>query len=715
MSNQFTRNILSATIAATLAIASPIVSADSDDGLGALSLDDLLNLEVVSATRSESKLSESPVPISVITADDIASSGLDNIPDVLARLAEIDVLRIGASQTEVSIRGKGINFNRRLLTMIDGRTEYNDLFGVTLWNAFPISMDDIERIEVVRGPASALFGANAYSGVINIITKKATKTEGLVRYHRGSDNRHYANVAGNYYSDKFNAKLSIGGQNLDNSSDVTFEGFNRFSSSTNFEATDDSLEWMTRTNLQIQATPSEKFDIKLGYGMTDGTYELFQQPGLPRTQWDIETDYIHTIANLYLEDGPSLQLNVYQNNFKYATPLVPTTAELEELDLTDGRRYFPALDQATLYSGEVETFDATFQAVGKALDDKLSWVAGAEIRDIESKGGLLIENRSKDITSYFANFTYKFDDDKWQLGAGYRVDDDSVTGTDDGYTLSLTRFLNASDSLRFTARSAFRAPSLFELYSQIDLRVPGQNQNVSFVGAELLEDGSQIGVETITSYDITYTANVTDTMQMTAEIFYEEYEDIIGNPDSGLLENVVIDGANNQFFTTTSFQNQELKASANGLQLGIVWINSDTLNSYANYRYESPKDLNSVAGETFFTPQHKANMGAKWTLAEDWKLDVNYHYVGKTDSGEFADGDVSPDGPNFTRDNQEAYATLNLSLHYRPSFVDGLDIYLNIYNAFDDEHVEYYEYDQVLKGVGEEFGRSIWGGFSWAF
>ena len=376
MKKVFKLSIVAACISMSC-VNSSLVHAEEaeDDDLGSISLEDLLNIEVVSATRSESKLSESPAPISVITSREIAASGLDNIPDVLARLAEIDVLRIGASQTEVSIRGKGIIFNRRLLVMIDGRTEYNDLFGVTLWNAFPIAMDDIERIEVVRGPASALFGANAYSGVINIITKSVDKSGGFVRHHIGEDNRHYSNVRGQFKGEKVTAKLSATLQNLDNeNSDVFFEGYNRFQTSSNFAADENSLEWVSKANGLVTMQATKEMDFKLGFGMTEGSYELFQQPGLPRTLWDIDTDYVHFISNYVVEDGPAFQLNIYQNTFEYATPLVPSSAAVAALlasDPTNGYAYYPHLAADGIFMGKVDTFDATIQAVGSALEDRM--------------------------------------------------------------------------------------------------------------------------------------------------------------------------------------------------------------------------------------------------------------------------------------------------------------------------------------------------------
>ena len=322
------------SLAGSLWCTSLSVLADTADEVGDLSLSDLMNIEIVSATRSESKLSESPVPISVITAKEIADSGLDNIPDILARLPEIDVLHIGRSQTEVSLRGKGINFNRRLLVLIDGRTEYNDLFGVTLWHAFPIAMDDIERIEVVRGPASALFGANAYSGVINIITK-APDADGvsIARAQFGENGSDYATLSVNAKTDAASLKVTYSRQAADSpQTDVRFAGFNRIDSTVNFAADDASLDDMQRLNITAKYVQDELWDFRLNAGGTDGTLELFQQPGLPREKWDIEGKNVHAAFNYYVPDGATWQFNIYKNVFDYTTGLVPTRAAQEQFE-----------------------------------------------------------------------------------------------------------------------------------------------------------------------------------------------------------------------------------------------------------------------------------------------------------------------------------------------------------------------------------------------
>lgn len=708
--------------------ASPAFAEDEED-LSSISLEDLLNIEVVSATRSESKLSESPVPMSVITAKEIAASGLDNIPDILARLAEIDVIHTGASQTEVSIRGKGINFNRRLLVLIDGRTEYNDLLGVTFWNAFPITVDDIKRVEVVRGPASALFGANAYSGVINIITKSASDISGagMVRAHSGSDGRSYASVQAAFQGEKATFKISAGLQDLESDqSHVEFPGFNRIPTTSNFSEDNASLDGIERFNGQFAYQFNERIDLKIGAGSSSGSYELITQPGLPREKWQLDTDYIHLVSNISFGESTSLQINAYQNKFEYGTSLVPSIEDLAEFTNADSRFYFPAVFQQTFFAGDVDTSDVTLQLTGKALDGKMSWVGGIEQREITNEGvdpvtGArcvdadsdsllhcgLVRNSEKDIDSYFANFTYRFGDSGWHTGLGYRGDDDSITGSDYGYNASLSYFFNTRDNIRFTARRAFRAPTLFEQFSYLDLTVPNKNQRVQFRGNQ------DARVETIESQDITWTYFISDQMQLTVEVFRETLEDIIGNPDTGLLENVEVDPVTNIFTTTTEFENLA-DADNKGFQIGMMWLAKDNLTINANYRFADPDGLNSVEGETFFSPEHKLGVNLLWKLNE-WVLDGSWLYVAKTDKDEFAEGNVAPDGPNFTRDYQEDYNQVNLTLHYKPESIKALNFYLTMQNALDDDHVEYYEYDEVLKAAGETSRRSVFGGVLWNF
>src|SRR4051812_24896541 len=123
-----------------------------------------------SATGSPQRSTEVPVDMTIISAADIKRSGAQDLPTILGRVAGIDVLNFAASQSDVGIRGYNQARSPRLLVLINGRQVYLDHFGYTDWNALPVQLSEIRQIEVVRGPNSAIFGFNAVSGVVNIIT-----------------------------------------------------------------------------------------------------------------------------------------------------------------------------------------------------------------------------------------------------------------------------------------------------------------------------------------------------------------------------------------------------------------------------------------------------------------------------------------------------------------------------------------------------------------
>ena len=123
-----------------------------------------------SATGKPQRISEVPANMEIITADDIRRSGADNIPDILQFVAGISVRRYGFAAVDVGIRGYNETSNPRLLVLLNGQQVYLDDLGRTQWYTLPVTLDEIRQIEIVKGPNTALFGFNAVSGVINIIT-----------------------------------------------------------------------------------------------------------------------------------------------------------------------------------------------------------------------------------------------------------------------------------------------------------------------------------------------------------------------------------------------------------------------------------------------------------------------------------------------------------------------------------------------------------------
>lgn len=141
--------------------------------LGAAHDEDVFAESIVTASKGAAA---SPLDTanstSIITEQDIRLSGITKIPELLRRLAGIDLMEVTGAQTEVSIRGFNQRLANKTLVLVDGRSVYADILGATLWQTLSIGVEDIERIEVVRGPGSSLYGADAFNGVINIITKR---------------------------------------------------------------------------------------------------------------------------------------------------------------------------------------------------------------------------------------------------------------------------------------------------------------------------------------------------------------------------------------------------------------------------------------------------------------------------------------------------------------------------------------------------------------
>jgi len=152
----------------------------SNVDLSTMDIEDLMNVKVTSVSRTEEKLSRTASAVFVITQADIARSGAANIPGLLRMVPGLDVAQIDANTWAISARGLNDEFSNELLVLFDGRNVYTPTFGGVLWGLLDLPLENIERIEVIRGPGGSIWGANAVNGVINIITKKAGETRGVM-------------------------------------------------------------------------------------------------------------------------------------------------------------------------------------------------------------------------------------------------------------------------------------------------------------------------------------------------------------------------------------------------------------------------------------------------------------------------------------------------------------------------------------------------------
>ncbi len=154
-----------------------------------------LDMPVTSVAHQASTVGKSPAAVFVITNEMIRRSGAQNIPDALRMVPGIQVAQISSDEWAVSARGFNSQYSNKLLVQIDGRTVYDLFFGGVIWDVQDLILEDVERIEVIRGPGATIWGANAVNGVINIITKKAQDTQGLlIQGGAGTHERGYTNA-----------------------------------------------------------------------------------------------------------------------------------------------------------------------------------------------------------------------------------------------------------------------------------------------------------------------------------------------------------------------------------------------------------------------------------------------------------------------------------------------------------------------------------------
>jgi iron complex outermembrane recepter protein len=161
---------------------------DSGQTLRQLSLEELGRIDVTSASRHAEPVGEAAAAVSVITQDDIRRAGITTLPDALRLVTGLQVARVNGQTWSVSARGFSTAAGNKLVVLIDGRNVYTPLFSGTFWDQQDLVLSDVDRIEVIRGPAGALWGANAVNGAINIITKRAEDTQGaLVHVDAGTE------------------------------------------------------------------------------------------------------------------------------------------------------------------------------------------------------------------------------------------------------------------------------------------------------------------------------------------------------------------------------------------------------------------------------------------------------------------------------------------------------------------------------------------------
>jgi iron complex outermembrane receptor protein len=203
----------------------PSQPTDTQQQLKSLSLEDLGKIEVVTYSKAPVELQNTPSAMYVITSDDILRSGVTNIADALRLAPGVEVGRFTSTSWAVGIRGLQNNFSKSVLVLIDGRNVYTPLFAGVYWDVQDMPLENIDRIEVIRGPGGTIWGANAANGVINIITKKATETQGVMINVLGGTQDHTIDDA-QYGGDAHGTAYRVLGRGFERAHEYHIDGIN---------------------------------------------------------------------------------------------------------------------------------------------------------------------------------------------------------------------------------------------------------------------------------------------------------------------------------------------------------------------------------------------------------------------------------------------------------------------------------------------------------
>ena len=578
-------------------------STDAPANLFEMSVEQLMDVEVVSASRQAQKIGELSVPVSVITAEDIHYSGLTNIPEILQFSPGIDMLRISRFRYAVGVRGLHEFISDRTLVLINGRSAESPLFGGSEYYTLPILMEDIERIEVVRGPGGAAWGANAFNGVINIITKKPEDVLGVFSSTTMTEfGDSYTHIRVADKKDKWKWRVSAGYEDLKNSDDAgagryvsnTTAGVNALMGFSSFTAND----FMRNCRFDSEAfyDYSDQTRISFGTGYSHAQVGDWEFGGYyPGGNGWYETVRSYTKLEHEFENGSTGYLQWFGN---FASSKVPTLMKWNWMQNDiEGQLNFKAADAHNI-------------------------TIGGNLRFIQLD--TIIENPQQLTypgSPFGEQFAGAFLIDRWLLSdrltleGQIRGDWYSETQTDWATRLTALYAMDEQKDhiLRFSFAKAFRTPFTSPRNTWTS-RVPVGGGLYAFN----VRPADELENEETYSLEAGYTGKLAKNLTLCANTYYQRFEKLIGYAKTYVgplpyhkTEN--IDGADSW--------GAEVELALGGKPGKIsAW-----------YAYNAFQEDISQQGIRAYVPaEHKAGLTGRLFLSDGWTFNANYKYMDTT-------------------------------------------------------------------------------------
>lgn len=659
-------------IVGAMSILPATIQAEIKPGLRALdlSLEELMDVQVTTASRKPEALSESDAAVYVITGEDIRRSGVTTIAEALRLAPGVQVARISPHEWAISSRGFAGQFANKLLVLVDGRTVYTPLFSGVNWDTVDTLLHDVERIEVVRGPGGALWGANAVNGVINVITKSAKETPGF-----------YAEGGGGTFERAF-AGMRYGGAVGNLSYRLYGKYFDRGDFPTVFDTSDENDWTMGQGGFRADWTPTDEDSFTFQGDFYGGD----KQKVVSRSY------YVPPFAEI-ISDEVSL---------RGGNLLSRWTHRYGEDAETRFQTYYDRFDrEQQLFAEDVQTLDFDLQHQF-CWGDRQELMAGLGYRSIwtDLKNGpnvqFLPEDRHVHLPSAFVQDQIALSPERLFLTLGTKLEHHYFSGWNVQPNGRLLWKVDDKNTVWSAVSRAVRTPSFGEAGIRTDFAVdPGPPLTVYAATAS-----GTLKPEEVTAYELGYRVDPIDRLAIDIATFYNVYDRFqTFEPGTPFVENtpgpphlVVPFSADNKAYGETYGVELATRLKA------IDWCRIDASYTYLQIQLHNRNSLEpSAEFAERESPHHQFTVRTAFDLSDNVQLDWVVRYVDSL--------------PGFS---VPSYLTTDIRLAWRVS--DNLEFALVGQNLLDDRHPEFRNPGGLVNvQSGSEVPRAVYAKMSWGF
>jgi outer membrane receptor protein involved in Fe transport len=598
------------------------------------------------ASRYEQPISEAPANVYVITDEDIRQSGATDLPTVLRRVPGIEVMQTTGADFNVSARGDNQLLANKMLVLVDGRSIFVDAQAIVYWKSIPVTLPEIKRIEVLKGPASAVYGFNAFDGVINIITKSPQEMKGTTLQFGGgefgtiSSAAIHANTIG-----KFGYRLSVGhDQNAQwrNRDALAFRS-NKFNVQTEYVLSSDSklsvsggLVDTNRFDGPVQAVTFNAATPAFGYANA-----VYERPNFfLRAFWNRWNDDVNTLAD----------------------PLIGNFLRFTDQNGSSLFRY-----RADTYNVEAQ------HSLDLGTTNRLSY--GVNYRHNTLSGNLYTQSNDENRLGFYVQ-------DEWKatqtlsLVAGARYDLDTFIHATVSPRIALLYRPAPDHTFRLGISVAYRPPTLTEsfLNTRVQTTLPSPIPSPPIT---VTRGSTDLNPEQIESYEAGYQGwYLRHRLSLRGNVFYNHLSDLI--------------------LPTSPKPIQGGSADIYGGEAGVEYLATQWLTGFANYSYQE-------IGQTLTADARRGAPRFKWNagLRGDWDNglsgEIVYYHVGAaTYPINQAFFSFAPLGVTAPNPRVGSYNLLNLRVAYKfwhekaeAGYLREAEVAFSAFNALNDKHKEH--------------------------